>query len=75
MPPIEKYVAWQLCAEIWEENQGKWFTLDGLRCWNCWRISKPSPADRSVSNQADYRGCPQVNRRYDARHAHDAQHA
>ncbi len=69
MPPIGKYVAWQLCAEIWKENRGKWFTLDGFRCWNCWRFSKPSPADRAVSKQADYRGCPQVNRRYDTSHS------
>ena len=66
MEPIPKYVAWDLCAEIWKENRGKWYTLDGLRCWSCWITSKPTPAERSVSKQADYRGCPLVNRRYNA---------
>ncbi len=66
MDPITKYDAWLLCAEIWEENRPKWYTLDGLRCRLCWAGSKKTPANRLVSKQPDYRGCPQVNRRYRA---------
>jgi hypothetical protein len=66
MQPIDKFVAWQLCAEICDENRDKWYTLDGLRCRRCWNLSKPTPSDRLVSQREDYRGCPLVNRRYDA---------
>ncbi len=52
MESIQKYIAWQLCAEIWKENQGKWYTLKGLQCWNCSRSSPMSPANRCVSKLA-----------------------
>lgn len=69
MDAIGKYVAWQLCAEIWKENRGKWYTLNGFQCWRCWRASQRTPADRLVSRQDGYRGCAQVNQRYDHQHA------
>ncbi len=65
MEPITKFFAWRLCAEIWKENRGKWYTRQGLQCWTCWRSSKRTPADRRVSRQADYRGCDLVNQRFD----------
>ncbi len=64
MESIPKYIAWQLCAEIWKENQGKWYTLRGLQCWNCSRSSPQGPANRCVNNRPDYRGCSQVNARF-----------
>jgi hypothetical protein len=64
MEPITKYDAWELCAEIWNENRDRWFTPEGLQCRLCWMASKATPADRLVSREPDYRGCPQVNRRY-----------
>ncbi len=64
MDPITKYDAWQLCAEIWDENRERWYTLDGLRCRLCWAASKKTPANRLVSKQPDYRGCALVNRRH-----------
>jgi hypothetical protein len=69
MKPIDKFSAWELCAEIWKENRKKWYTPAGFHCWNCWRFSKATPADRIVSRQEDYRGCELVNQRYDRQRA------
>lgn len=67
MEPIPKFVAWDLCAEVAEENRGKWYTRDGWRCWKCMRSSPASPADRCVSSRPDFRGCRAVSARYDSR--------
>jgi len=62
---IPKEVALQLCAEIRQEYQGKWYTSAGLQCWGCTRFSKGDPAKLCVSGRPDYRGCNLVNARYD----------
>ncbi len=67
MEPISKFVAWQICNEIWLEGQDNPFTSSGLRCWICSTL-KGGPADRLVSDQPGYRGCVLVNRRYDKQH-------
>jgi len=58
---IPKEVALQLCGEIRQENQGKWFT----QCWACAMFSKGDPARMCVSSRPDYRGCKLVNTCYD----------
>lgn len=62
---IPKEMAFQLCAEIREQYQGKWYTFAGLQCWGCTLASKGDPAKMCVSNRPDYRGCNLVNARYD----------
>ena len=63
--PIPKEQALQLCAQIREENRHKWYTPAGMMCWGCVKFSKGDPAKMCVSLQPDYRGCYQVNARYD----------
>lgn len=61
--PREK--ALQLCTEIREENRRKWYTPAGMMCWGCLTFSKGDPAKMCFSSRPDYRGCYQVNARYD----------
>lgn len=72
METIPEDTAWQLCAEIRQANQGKWYTVNGLWCWGCAMFSKHDPAKMCVSNRAVYRGCAQVNARYDRSSSHNA---
>ncbi len=62
---IPQKTALQLCQEIREENRSRWYTLDGLRCWWCATFSK-GPERRCFASRPDYRGCGQVNARFDA---------
>ena len=62
---ISKNEAFRLCETIRAENRGKWYTFGGLMCWGCVTFSKGDPARMCVSSRADYRGCLQVNARYD----------
>ena len=61
---IPNETALRLCQEIREENRGKWYTLNGLRCWWCSTFSS-SPEKRCFASRPDFRGCGQVNARYD----------
>ncbi len=73
MEPIPKYIAWELCDRIWEENRNKWYTLAGWRCRFCSVLGDHSPANKRVSSRADYRGCELVNARYEREYAtHDS---
>lgn len=63
---IPKETAVQLCAEIREENRGKWWTLAGMQCWGCSTFGKDEE-HRCVASRPDYRGCNLVNARYDRR--------
>ncbi len=62
---IPKEQALQLCAEIRNEFQGKWWTLAGWQCWGCSTFSRGDLTKRCVASQVDYRGCNLVNARYD----------
>jgi hypothetical protein len=62
---IPKDVAFQLCKEIRKENRGKWYTPNGLWCWGCATFTKSDPAKMCWHSPPDYRGCGQVNERYD----------
>jgi hypothetical protein len=62
---IPKETAWQLCTEIRRENQGEWYTFNGLWCWGCAKFSHGDPAKMCFSNSPTYRGCTQVNALYD----------
>ena len=63
--PIPKETAWQLCAEIRQENQGRWYSYRAWWCWGCAKASQGNPDKMCVSNAPGYRGCLQVNTRYD----------
>jgi len=64
---IPQATAWQICAEIRQENRGKWYTFNGLFCWGCVRFTNGDLTKMCVSAGPDYRGCAQVNARYDQR--------
>ena len=61
---IPKEVAWQLCAEIRQENRGKWYTFAALQCWGCMKFSKGDPAKMCLSSKPGYSGCNLINARY-----------
>lgn len=65
MNPIPKDEALALCEELRRHNRGKWYTFSGLMCLGCTTFSKGDPAKMCVSSRSDYRGCIQVNARYD----------
>lgn len=62
---IPKEVAFQLCADIRQQYQGKWWTLTGMQCLGCNAATKGDITKRCVSNAPGYRGCDLVNARYD----------
>ena len=41
---IPKELAWQLCAEIRQENRRKWCTFAAGQCWGCVTFTKGDPA-------------------------------
>ena len=63
--PIPEDVATRLCAEISAANRGKWYTFNGLWCWGCVTFTGGDPAKRCFYHPPDFRGCAQVNARYD----------
>ena len=62
---ISKEVAMQLCAEIRQQYQGKWWTLAGMQCMCCNAATKGDDSKRCVNGAPGYRGCNLVNARYD----------
>lgn len=62
---IPKEEALHLCAETREEHRRKPYTFGALMCWGCVKFSKGDPAKMCISSRPDYRGCYQVNARYD----------
>ncbi len=62
---IPQDVAYQLCADIRQQYQGKWWTLAGIQCMGCNAATKGDMSKRCVSNAPGYRGCNLVNARYD----------
>ena len=61
---IPKDVALQLCAEIRQNYQRRWYTAARWQCWGCMRFSKGDPAKMCVASRPDHRGCNLVNARY-----------
>jgi hypothetical protein len=64
MDAIPREVALQLCAEIHEENRGKWYRFAHLQCWGCMSFAKGNPDKMCLSSQEGYRGCNLINKRY-----------
>ena len=62
---IPKDVALRLCEKIREENRGKWYRWTAWWCWGCETFCKGDPEKMCVSKHPGYRGCMQVNARYD----------
>jgi hypothetical protein len=61
---IPKDAALQLCAEIRQKYQGKWWTMAGMQCMGCIAASKGDLAKMCVSNAPGYRGCNLVSAHY-----------
>lgn len=64
---IPRDVALRLCTEIEAENHGKWYRWGAWMCWGCAKFTKGDMEQRCVANAPGYRGCVQVNARYDQR--------
>ena len=62
---IPQEVAFQLCAEIRQQYQGKWWTLAGMQCMGCNAATKGDMTKRCVSSGPVHRGCNLVNVRCD----------
>ncbi len=62
---IPKDTALQLCAEIRQQYEGKWWTLAGMQCMGCTAATQGDITKRCVSTDPGYRGCNLVNVRYD----------
>jgi len=62
---IPEDAALQLCAEIYQQYRGKWWTLTGMQCMGCNAASKGDLSKMCISNAPGYRGCNLVNARYD----------
>lgn len=62
--PIPKDTALQLCADIREEYQGRWFSNAFWQCWGCVRFTHGDPDKMCFHNQPDNRGCALINARY-----------
>ncbi len=62
---IPRDEAFQLCAEIRQKYQGKWWTFTGMQCMGCTAATKGDMTKRCVSNKPGYRGYNLVNDRYD----------
>lgn len=71
---IPREQAMQLCTEIRQENRRKPYTPGGMMCWGCVKFSKGDPAKMCFSSRPDYRGCYQVNARYDSQVKSEAVH-
>ncbi len=65
MEAIPQETALQLCEEIRAANRGKWYTSNGIWCLICEKQAKGDSARLCFSNTPEYRGCSQVNQRYD----------
>ncbi len=64
MDPIPSEIALQLCKDIRQQYQGKWWTLAGMQCPFCVYFSKGDLAKMCVSSRPDFRGCNLVTARY-----------
>ena len=64
MDAIPREVALQLCAEIREENRGKWYSFARLQCWGCMTYGKGDPEKMCLFNQEGHGGCNLINKRY-----------
>ena len=65
---IPKDTALRLCEEIRAENRGKWWKWTAWMCWGCVTFCKGDLEKMCVGSQPDYRGCIQVDARYDRQH-------
>lgn len=63
--PIPKETALRICDQIRTGNRSRRLSVGGLWCWGCERFSGGDPAKLCISNRPDFRGCGQVNSRYD----------
>ena len=66
MDAIPVVTALGLCKEIRQANRGRWYTANGLRCMACAALSRGNTEKMRIASKRDYRGCEQVNVRFDA---------
>jgi hypothetical protein len=64
---IPRQVALELCEQIRLDNQGRGLSFGSLMCWTCVIVSSGDAAKMYLSSDSAYRGCVQVNRRFDRR--------
>jgi len=64
MDAIPGETALQLCAEIHEENRGRWYRFAYLQCWGCITYAKGNPDKMCLSSPQGYRVCNLINKCY-----------
>jgi hypothetical protein len=64
MDTIPRETALQLCAEIRQENRGKWYGFAHLQCCGCLTFTKGNPDQMCFNSQEGNRGCNLINKRY-----------
>ncbi len=65
MNATPKDQALAICEAIIKENRGKWYTVNGMWCWGCTTFTRGDLDKRCFNNSPDFRGCAQVNQRFD----------
>ena len=64
--------AMKLCDEVYEKNQGKFWSFYYWWCWGCRKFSK-SPTTRCFHiEEGTNKGCSQINRLYNIQHEEKA---
>jgi hypothetical protein len=63
---ISKDEALRLCETIRRENEAKRISLWKIQCVFCQRFAGGDPGKLCYAANERNRGCPQVNKRYDA---------
>ncbi len=63
--PIPQEIALGMCNDIYQQYQGRWWTLAGMQCYFCRKFSRGDPAKMCVSSRPDFRGCNLVTARYE----------
>jgi hypothetical protein len=65
--PIPEQVALRLCQEIRAQHRGKWYSFNAWWCWGCSTFTKGDPTKMCFYTPPDFRGCAQVNQRWQDR--------
>jgi hypothetical protein len=62
---IPREAALAICEEIRAEHRARLFSLAKLQCWSCITFAKGEAEKMGLGSAPGYRGCRQVNQRYD----------
>ena len=64
MDTIPREVALELCAEVRQNNRGKWYRFAHLQWWGCMTYAKGNADKMCLSSPEGYSRCNLINKRY-----------